>query len=370
MTKKKGLVLGFFVLFIFFLNKGCQKQGSAWKGTISQENGVTVVKNPKEPLYTSDVFSLEEELTITDEAGGEDVIFNQIRSMDVDEVGRIYVLDYREARVYIFDEDGTFIKSFGKKGQGPGEMNRAMSMKITPQKELAIENSGIGINFYSLEGDFIRELKTAKEAPRMVSIDSRGHIFGIVIVRDEENPRYEVRKFDPQMNRIASFDSSPLPTARGQGINPFGGLVVFFLRYDDYVVSASPETYELHVFDPEGDLVMKITKDYDPVAITKEEKEEVMEGFPDEIPVSIPKYHNPFGWFVTDDEGRIFVRTYEKVGDGNGFFYDVFDIEGKFLVKIPLKTTPYLLKNKKLYTVEEDEQGFQCVKRYRVIWKY
>jgi len=369
MNKKKGLVfcLFLFMLFIFCLNTGCQKQ--AWKGTISQENGVTVVKNTKEPLYTSDVFALEEELAITEDLAGEEVIFSRIRSIDVDASGRIYILEYGETRVYIFDEDGNFIQSFGKKGQGPGELNLAISMTITPQKEIAVENYRIGVNFYSLEGDFIREIKTVKEAPIRVSIDSRGNIFGIVIDQDEKNPRYEVRKFDPQMNRIDSFDSSPLPTVRGQGINPFGGSVVFSLRYDDYVISGSPETYELHVFDPEGELVMKITKDYDPVEITKKEKDEVIKEL-EGMKLSIPKFHNAFSWFITDDEGRIFVSTFEKTDDGEGFYYDIFDRKGKFFAKIPLQTRPYLIKNKKFYTVEEDEQGFQCVKRYRVTWMY
>jgi hypothetical protein len=39
-------------------------------------------------------------------------------------------------------------------------------------------------------------------------------------------------------------------------------------------------------------------------------------------------------------------------------------------VKIPLKTRPYVLKKRKLYTIEEDEEGYQIVKRYKVTWKH
>ena len=341
MNKKIKLVLSLFVLFIFILEIGCQKQSPDWKGTLKQENGVTFVKNPKEPMYTADVFTLEDDLSITEDAGGEDCIFSQIRSIEVDESGRMYILDQREAHVYVFDSKGNYVKTFGEKGQGPGELNTPLSINITSRKELAVENFRRGINFYSLEGDFIRELSTAKEGMLRIGIDSRDNIFGTMIVRDEEDPRYEVRKFDPQMNKLNSLLSSPLPNTRNEGFNPFGGAVMYAIRHDDYVFCASPETYTLNVFDPLGELVMKISKDYDPVEITKEEKEEVTEGMPAEIQVSIPKHHNPFRRFIIDDEGRIWVMTYEQVEEEEGFYHDVFDSEGKFIAKIPLKITPF-----------------------------
>jgi len=321
-------------------------------------------------MYTPDVFTLEDDLSITEDAGGEDCIFSQIRSIEVDESGRMYILDMREAHVYVFDNKGNYVKTFGEKGQGPGELNTPSSSTITSRKELAVENFRRGINFYSLEGDFIRELSTAKEAALRIGIDSRDNIFGTVIVRDEEDPRYEVRKFDPQMNKLNSLLSSPLPNTRNEGFNPFGGAVMYAIRYDDYVICASPETYTLNVFDPLGDLVMKISKDYDPVEIRKEEKEEVTEGMPAGIQVSIPKHHNPIQWIIIDDEGRIWVMTYEQMEEEEGFYHDVFDSEGKFIVKIPLKTRPFVIKKEKLYTVEEDEDGFLSIKSYKVLWKY
>ncbi len=33
----------------------CGNQKSEWKGTIEEENGVTIVKNPKEPMYREKV---------------------------------------------------------------------------------------------------------------------------------------------------------------------------------------------------------------------------------------------------------------------------------------------------------------------------
>jgi len=71
-----------------------------------------------------------------------------------------------------------------------------------------------------------------------------------------------------------------------------------------------------------------------------------------------------------DDEDRIYVMTWERASEGEGYYYDVFDPEGKYIAKVPLKTRPFVLKNKKFYTVEEDEEGFLFIKRYKTTWNY
>jgi len=74
-----------------------------------------------------------------------------------------------------------------------------------------------------------------------------------------------------------------------------------------------------------------------------------------------------------DDEERLFVQTYERVKDKEQYYYfDVFDPIGKYIAKVPIKVRgirQYIWKKNKLYTVEEDEDGFQIVKRYKVTWK-
>ncbi|TET74860.1 MAG: hypothetical protein E3J43_09190 [Candidatus Heimdallarchaeota archaeon] len=65
----------------------------------------------------------------------------------------------------------------------------------------------------------------------------------------------------------------------------------------------------------------------------------------------------------------MFVQTFRRTEEGS-YYYDVFDSEGKYIAKVPLKVRPRDWKNNKLYTIEEDEEGYQYVKRYKVIWRY
>jgi len=370
MSTKNSVASIVLFLSVFMMLVSCGKQHSEWKGTIKEVDGVTVVKNPKEPIYGEDVFSLEEELSIGEAEGREEYMFSGIRSMAVDDAGRIYVLDRKETHVKVFDRDGTYIRTIGKKGQGPGEFIMPLSVLITHQNELAVNDYRSRLAIFSLEGEFKKNIQIAKVGLSRIDIDSEGNIVGRAIVREEENPRYELKKFDSGLNYLHSLGFSPLPSASPSGFNPFGGIISFQIDNHDQVICGYPEDYEIKIFDKEGNMKRNIIKDYDPVEITEEEIKEATESTPPEIKVSIPKYHMAYSWFAVDDEGRIFVMTNERVEEGEGYYYDVFDPEGKFIAKIPLKIRPYLFKNKKLYTVEQDEEGYLFVKRYKITWKY
>lgn len=56
--------------------------------------------------------------------------------------------------------------------------------------------------------------------------------------------------------------------------------------------------------------------------------------------------------------------------DRNGYFFDVFDAEGKYTAQIFLPGSPRAWKNGKLYLEESDQDGYLYVKRYAVTWDY
>jgi len=71
-----------------------------------------------------DRIELVEDLVIGRGGGEADEAFYRARDLVVDADGRIYVLDSGNHRVQVFEADGTFLRSFGKEGQGPGEFVR------------------------------------------------------------------------------------------------------------------------------------------------------------------------------------------------------------------------------------------------------
>lgn len=344
------------------------EQKAKWKGKIELENGVKVVKNPKKPIYGEDVFSLEEELAIGEAEGMEEYMFSQIRDIAVDDKENIYVLDLKESHVKKFSKYGKYLNTIGKKGEGPGEIGMPAFISITKQSELIVEDPmNRRLAFFSLEGDFLRNFSYAKMSIVKVGFDKEGNIIGGTV--NIEKQVYEIRKVSPEINFICSYGSAPLPL-NPQVYNPFKPPLRWALLSDDTVICSNPEEYIIEVYNPGGEIIKKIVKEFQPVDITQEEIEEAKKAIPLGRKLEIQKHHSPYYWFAADDEGRLYVRTYERTSCDKEYYNDVFDKDGKYIMKIPLKALPRVIKKKKIYTIEEDEEGYQYVKRYKLSLKY
>jgi len=366
---KKKVVLIVLLLSVLIMLVSCKKQGTEWKGTIEEVNGLTIVKNPKEPVYGDEVFSIEEELKIGEVEGDENYMFSQIRDIAVDKNENIYVADFKETHVKVFDKDGKYLRVFGKKGQGPGEIGMIYGIQITEKNELIVNDSNQRkISYFSLGGELIQS-KEIRISPLRLYCDSKKNYYAVDFILEPPDSRYELLKYDGDMNLIATIAKTPAPDPLKPYI-PFMPIFYCQVMNDDCLLYGYPESYELQIFNPEGKVIKKILRDYDPVPISEEEKEERRKDIRPGRKFEFARYHSAFYRFKVDDEGRIFVRTWEKPESGEGYFFDIFNPEGKYIAKIPLNIRPYVLKKGKIYTIEEDEDGYQFVKRYKTTWKY
>jgi len=373
-TTKIISIIIFLSASLILVSSGGQK--AEWKGKIDEENGVTVVKNPKEPMYSEEVFSIKEELSIGVAKGNEEYMFSQARDIAVDEEEKIYTLDMKECHIKVYSKNGEYLKTIGKEGQGPGEMRLPGALVITPQKEILVNDSSARkLHFFKLDGKFLRAVSQTKmflfSSPKA---DQKGNIVAGYMIAGQE-VIYELKKFDPQLKELFTIFSTRI--LKYPYLNPFFPRCYWAVTKEDNIIWGFPDKYELHVLNPEGKLLKKIVKDHTPIKITQEEKDDIInetfggyDNLPSDAKLLWDKHHNAFRYLSLDEAGRIFLRTYEKAADGKTYYYDVFDSEGKYIAKIPLKARPIVWKMNKLYTIEEDEEGLQMVKRYRVRWEY
>ena len=138
----------------------------AQKITVRKEKGVTVVTNPKEPAPSPGTpvkLVIKEELSIGKKQGDQNYMFLSARALDVDNSGNIYVLDSKAGDIRVFNADGSFVQTVGKKGEGPGETYRPRDLQITPKGEILVSDmSSRQILFFDLQGKYLK--KDSKDA--------------------------------------------------------------------------------------------------------------------------------------------------------------------------------------------------------------
>ena len=368
--KRNQTLAGILAISIPVLCAGCGQSGSEWAGSISRDAGVVVVKNPIEPKYGSEVFSLEEELSIGESEGSDEYMFQDVTGITVNGDGDIYVLDSEAKHVKVFDRHGQYLRTFGKAGEGPGEFPLPRSIECMPWEEIIV--SGFNrISYFDLQGEYLRSLPMSIVRPLRPQHDTDGNILGLVIDREKEV--YALQKFDKDLNLLVSFTDSPLPTSGEYRTKR--SLFFPILRWDmladtQVVCGYAGEGYVIKIFDGVGNLMRRIEKECDLVEVDQENAEEQLKDLPAQVRDSYfaPKYYPPFRALSTDDQGRVFVITYETTPDEEGYMFDVFDAEGIYISKIQMKSSPRVFKNDRMYTIEENEDGFHVVKRYRIGW--
>lgn len=225
------------------------------------------------------------------------------------------------------------------------------------------------LTYYSLDGKFIKAQSTAKIFPVGILIDSLGHILTITNINAPDKSSKEIVLYDENFNYLKTIISIPKPKPNPQILEPFQPEINWALSKDNSVIISFKEEFELQVFNAQGKLVKKITKVHEPVKITEEDVKQRVRRVPEGRKLVVPKYFPAIHSLTADDEGRIFVHTYEKAEEGK-FYNDVFDSEGRYIARLSLKDILQVWKKQKLYSIEEDEEGYQFIKRYKVKWKY
>jgi hypothetical protein len=367
-----------------------------------QENNVDVIINHLEPyhlkgepsrLNLEKIFIIDFESTDIAKIG----IWN-IAGFDVDSKGNIYVWSYRsssEHYIFKFDSGGKYMSSLGRRGQGPGEIVAPVYLRISEQDEILISDVGrTKLIVLKTNGDASQEIQT---------------IAGDEITTLLENGKILVRKsiFMPEEGIaelpiiIRSDDAKEITTlhqgekapnwARAKKINGIAynsSYRPWSIAQGHIYIGNKESGYEFLIYDLNGNLIKKIRKEYLPVSVPKDIKEGVLKIF--ERPelkqmkinekVFFPDSMPPYQYFFTDDNGRLFVMTFEKGEGPRDFIYDIFCSSGIFIGRISLDNSgneqtavwggPFEVKakNGRLYCMKAKGSGYQELVVYKMNW--
>jgi len=98
-------------------------------------------------------------LTIGSDPAVPESSLGHIMCYTVNDQGDIFIYDIKNNDLKIFDRQGRYLRSFGRRGQGPGEFQIAENIQWTSRGELMLCDMAKPI-FFSDDGRFLREVKT------------------------------------------------------------------------------------------------------------------------------------------------------------------------------------------------------------------
>jgi hypothetical protein len=190
------------------------------------------------------------------------------------------------------------------------------------------------------------------------------------------------KKKDLYQHRIASPES-------GKRIRFPLSIPLWDVSKEIIFIGMPEKEYEIWCFNMEGNLVRKIRKEYKTIEMPEDYKNRI-KNILEQSEISVmkdsfyfPKYWPPYQFLFSDDNGRLFVMTYEKGENPKEFIFDVFNPEGFLIMRkslrVFLSVNPFIpgspldswvvMKNDRFYCLQENESGYKKLVVYKVKWE-
>lgn len=368
---KTCLLLLFFGIGIFC----CKKSPEATYSVITEViDDVQVVFNPNYPRDGVIQDILEEELSIGLEEGPEEYMLNRPFDVKAADDGTIFVLDWGDVCIKVYDKEGTYLRTIGQKGQGPGDFGFLLFMALSSDGRIFVMNTvNRRVTIYSVTGDYLggfgfegsfNEMKTDDkdriyyskrkrktdlgELPATEDFIEVESIVQIFRNADDGEDQYLLGDFEGEIDRIKRMGAENVMSLSSE----FS--VVWEINREGLLYEGFNKEYTINVFDQDGKKMLTFGRDYEPVIKEFGREDNLRKR-------AMPAYDPRIGW-VFDEKGNLWVSIYSE-NEGE-VIYDVFSPEGIYIKQVILSCRICQIKNGKVYSIVTTEEGYMTVKRF------
>lgn len=227
-----------------------------------------VVENPRHGTWAAlgKSFSLTEELSIGVEDGDPNYVLGfRVRGIAENSKRHIFVLDAQFDRVQEYDSSGTYVRTIGQKGEGPGDFRFPTVLTIDRLDSLYVADRG-KIIVFSPNGEYVREISIPHPDAGIQSLvlDQEHNIYFAGATRTNHRV---IHKYDWRDGTVSSF----CETYREQGFDGrkagqaetlYGGGVIA-LDAMNRIIFTRRFPYEIRRFSPQGELLTVISREHD-----------------------------------------------------------------------------------------------------------
>jgi len=383
--KTQFILFAAFIISISLLSASGQGQKAAWKGKIETENGVKVVKNPREPVFGEFAFQLQEDLSIGGNPNDDNYYFPKGASLTVDDQGTIYVVDAGNVRIQKYDKTGKYVQSIGRKGQGPGEFQFPGAIRFDGEGNICLNDMVMrALKVFGPDGAYKKSVALRVFLQSNFYISKEGIVFGLEVnYMAKDGPRIAVIKVSPDgqtAETIAQFQGELKANQPAYALHQYTNVPVLCGLSPSALCYGFSAEYKIVLADATGKTALIIEKDAKPQPITSDEKEfllkksgGVMGGIARakiekiENAAVFPPHRPYFSTILADEVGRIYVARRPSVLDKSKIQeFDVFSKGGISLYRIRLSFMPEVIKRGSVYEIRRDEEGETKIVRHKV----
>jgi len=394
--------------------QGCGGGAGAWEGTITDSAGVTIVHNTPAPMWgAGDEWTVTEELRIGTVAGEPEYQFGMLAFVEVSDDGTMYAMDIQAQEVRAYDSQGTYIRTIGGPGGGPGEIGQGtMFVFDDGHGGLIIPDLGNQrVNRYGPEGEPMGSSPIAIQAgvPTRWGMDPSGRLIaqlrGLNVpgmaALDEGDPIVAYDTTGAVVDTIALLPKGQTlagTTEEQLSMVLFSPEPVWDLDQSGSIYYAMNDQYRILVNDPDGALTRVITREVERKPVEQSDKNSILKAMEEQfaqfgVPpaqaeqilqgIGFAEFYPAFGLIFLGPGETLWVqriRSARDMAEGaeEGFEFDaqdigspeweVLDAEGRYMgvVTLPEGFMPVNVNGDLLYGIWRDELDVQYVMRLRV----
>lgn len=224
-----------------------------WQGRVDSSAAAIVVHNPAQPLLEAGEIIARSDWTIRSEieAVGSDFWENptQVRAAGEE----IYLLDPPAQRIHVISKTGVRIRSFGRQGSGPGELQRPRSISPMGTRLMVADGGKSTVEIMEISGEFVRSILIGGIIFSAFAPDSNHIMVNRFAGADDSG--WRLYALDGSSTPFVAEDSLSTIDLRGPGYRPAGGKLLTFAQSVPTVRFLDPDgrsirTIEIHR-DPE-----------------------------------------------------------------------------------------------------------------------
>ena len=257
-------------------------------------------------------------LRTTGEPGTGQGQFDRPTGMTTDRAGNLYVADYMNGRVQVFDSKGNFVRQIGSKGTDPGQLQFPITLEMSKNGQHLYVGQLLALDVFTLDGQFVKHITFDSSNAGFVAGIATDPATGNIFVATA----FEIEVYSPDFGQyIKTFGEY------GQGNGQFNNTCDILFDHQGRLLVADRANHRVQVFDANGTFLTAFGTEGEESGQFKNPCGLSIDGSGF---IYVSDYHRVQVFDYSDTNGKLAyfpVISFGSAGTGDNQFQGIYDVE-------------------------------------------